>query len=308
MSTWIDPEFGPALHHAALIAVAKVVQSSPAKSIVQIERVFAGREQAGSTVEIKRAAVVGRGQENNRLPLESFVFIVAADPLGGYVAVTDTYWYFRISDETYVHMPVRDPFTRAYVPFDDLIATAALLRDRQNSRRLPYLQELVARLAATPVQAKQPIEVNLQVFGHEILHLLAAPGEFVSEVKPFLDSPHFQVRWSAVRAMQSCGRGQPVAIPLLLQRLLQEGVPPVQAALGEALFEMVDSATYRPFIEKALPNLYANEAPYSQNIMNPVMNMMPSPKATAMAILLRLDGEQGDLTTLRQRAQQRMTK
>lgn len=306
MSTWIDPEFGPALRNAALIAIATVVESSPQKSIVRIERVFAGREQPGAIVEIKRAPVVGHGHEGNRLPLESFVFIVQADPQGGYVAFTDTYWHFRISDETYVHMPIRDPFTRAYVPFDDLTAIATLLQSPESPQRLPFLQNIVSRLTATPVAAKQPIEVNQQVIALETLQLLAHPGEFISEVKPFLDSPHYQVRWAGVRALQRCGRGQPVAIPLLLQRLAQENIPPVQAALGEALFELVDSPTYRPYLESALPRLYPNEVPYSQNIMNPVMNMMPSPKNTVMAILMKLDGEQGDLDTLRSRAKQRL--
>lgn len=306
MTTWIDPEFGPALRDAALIAIAKVIESSPEKSRVRLERVFAGREQRGEVVEIKRAPVVGRGHAGDCLPLQSFAFIVQDDPRGGYVALTDTYWYFRISDETYVHMPVRDPFTRAYVPFDDLTSITTLLRTPDNARRLSYLQGLVSRLTATPVDAKQPIEVNLQVIALETLYLLAAGGEFVSEVKPFLDSPHYQVRWAAVRAMQQCGQGQPVAIPLLLERLIQEEVPPVQAALGEALFGMIDAHMYRPFLERALPRLYANEAPYSQNIMNPVMNMMPSPKHTVMAILLKLDGEPGDLKTLRNRAKQRL--
>jgi len=306
MATWIDPEFGPALRNAALIATAKVVESSPEKCVVQIERVFAGREQPGARVEIKRAPIVGRGHAGDCLPLESFAFLVAADPRGGYVAVTDTYWYFRISEGTYVHMPVRDPFTRAYVPFDDLAAIVALIRSPENPQRLSFLQNLVSRLTSTPVAATQPVEVNLQVYGLETLHLLARPGSFVAEVKPFLESPHSQVRWSAVRALQLCGQTPPVAIPLLLERLSQDNDPPVQAALGEALFGLVDSATYRPFLEQALPRLFPKEALYSQNIMNPVMNMMPSPKETVMAILLKLDGERGDLNTLRNRAKERL--
>lgn len=306
MATWIDPEFGPALRNAALIVAAKVVESSPQKTVVRIERVFAGREQAGATVVIKRASVVGHGHEGDTLPQESFVFIVVADPQGGYVAQTDTYWYFRISEETSVHMPVRDPFTKAYIPFEDFAWIIALVHAPEHPQRLTFLRHLVGRLAASPVAAQQPVEVNLQVYALETLHLLARPGEFISDVNPFVDSPHFQVRWSAARAMQQCGQGQAVAIPVLLKNLLEEEVPPVQTALGEALFGLVDSPSYRQFFEEILPRLFANEVPYSQNIMNPVMNMMPSPKATVMAILMKLDGEKGDLNTLRQRAKERL--
>lgn len=306
MTTWIDPEFGPALKNAALVAAAKVIESSPQKTVVRIERLFGGREQVGATVEIKRASIVGHGHEGDCVPLESFIFIVLADPRGGYVAQTDTYWYFQISDETYVHMPIRDPFTKAYVQFDDFAWIIALLQNPEHPQRLAFLQNLVARFVATPVDAKKPFEVNLQVYTLETLHLLARPGEFISEVKPFLDSPHFQVRWSAVRAMQQCGRTERATIPTLLQSLLQEKVPPVQAAIAEALFGLVDSAEYRPFLEGSLPRLFADDVPYSRNIMNPVMNMMSSPQNTVKAILLKLDGEQGDLNTLRNLAKQRL--
>lgn len=299
MATWIDPEFGPALQGAALIASATVVSSSPQKTGVRLDRVFAGRELPGSTIDIKRAAVIGHGHANDRLPTESFVFIVRADPAGGYIAETDTYWHFRISEGIYVHIPVRDPFTKAYVPFEDFAAIVACVREPANAARAPFLQGLVARLRQTPVAATQPIEVNLQVYALETLHLLAQPGEFIAEVKPFLDSPHFQVRWSAIRAVQQCGRGQSTMAPLLLRYLITEQVPPVQAAIAEALFLFMDSAQYCPFLEQALPRMYAKELLLSQNIMNPVMNMLPAPQLTIRAILLKLNGEPGDLATLR---------
>jgi hypothetical protein len=63
------------------------------------------------------------------------------------------------------------------------------------------------------------------------------------------------------------------------------------AALGEALFRLADAATPIAEIERALPRVRAEAMPYSDNLMCPIMNMMPSPRDALVAVLARIRGE-----------------
>ncbi|MEL6178020.1 MAG: hypothetical protein AAFS10_03660, partial [Myxococcota bacterium] len=133
MATWIDPEFGTAMKTAALIAIGNVRASTPTQATIVLERVFAGTEAQGSQLDIKRADVVGVGHGGSTLPVgERFVFVVWSDAQGAYQAQTDSYWCFALADGgTSVHIPIREPATRAYIGLDDFATIVSLMRDRQ---------------------------------------------------------------------------------------------------------------------------------------------------------------------------------
>ena len=286
MTTWIDPTFGEAIQSAGLIALGRVVDADPRGARVTLERVFAGEPRAGETVTIHRSATVGRGHEGSTLPKgEAFAFVVRAASNGAYQAFTDSFWTFAISDGARVHMPIRDPFTRAYVLFDDLGDLARSMRDRGASSA-PLLARQMKRLGETPVAATQPIEVNDQIIALESLAHLGSP-DYVGAASPFLGSPHFQIRWSAVRALGTCGG--PAATRSLLDQLAREDVPPVQAALAEAFARLAD-VSMAGQLEAALPRMFAQSMPYSRNVMSPIMNMMPSPRDTLSSVIARLRG------------------
>lgn len=286
MTTWIDPTFGEAITSAGLIALGRVVDANPRGARAELTRVFAGERRAGETVTIHRSATVGRGHEANALPKgETFVFVVRAAANGAYEAFTDSFWTFAISDGDRVHMPVRDPFTRAYVRFDDLADLARLMRDRGVSPA-PFLARQMKRLGETPVAATQPIEVNDQIIALESLSHLGS-AEHTRAAAPFLGSPHFQVRWSAVRALGTCGG--PAAARGLLDLLAREDVPPVQAALAEALSRLAD-VSMRGELQAALPRMFEKSMPYSRNLMSPIMNTMPSPRDALSKVIARLSG------------------
>lgn len=283
MSTWVDPTFGEAIASAGLIALGRVVDSDPRGAHIAIVRTFAGGSAAGEVVHVRRSTVVGRGHEGMALPRgETFAFVVRAGE-GSYDAFTDSYWAFSISDGAYVHVPVRDPFTRAYILFDVFAELVRLMRDR-NQSPATYLAWQCTRLGQTPVAANQPVEVNDQIVALESLaHLGSAVHSHLAS--SFLGSPHFQVRWSAVRALAKCG-GPSSARPLL-DLLSREDVPPVQAALAEALSSLAD-ATMRGEIEAALPRMYASTMAYSRNVMSPIMNLMPCPRDVLAAAVAKL--------------------
>jgi hypothetical protein len=280
MTTWTDPTFGEALATAGLIALGRVVEADPRGARVELLRVFAGHGRAGEVVAVQRSAVVGRGHEGSVLPRgETFAFVVRAGG-AGYEAFTDSYWTFAISDGNRVHMPVRDPFTRAYVLFDDLAELARLSRDRTQSPAA-FLSRQCARLGQTPVAATQPIEVNDQIVALESLALLGS-AEYAASASPLLGSPHFQVRWSAARAVATCGG--PGAARALLDLLAREDTPPVQAAIAEALSGLAD-ASMQGELQAALPRMYGSSMPYSRNAMSPIMNMMPCPREVLAAAI-----------------------
>lgn len=130
--TWIDPSLDEALVTADLIAVGEVMDASEHGVAVRLVRVLAGRDSVGDEVVVRRAPIIGYGHASDTLPRERFLFIVrAAEP--GYIAFTDTYWWFRIGNDERVHLPIRDPFTRSYVRLDDLAELTSLVRDRSRS-------------------------------------------------------------------------------------------------------------------------------------------------------------------------------
>lgn len=274
MTTWIDPTFDEAITKAGLIAIGRVIDADPRGGRVEILRVLAGQARPGDNVTVRRAEIVGRGHENNAMPRdETFAFVVRGEN-GTYEAFTDSYWTFAITDGgERVHLPVRDPFTRAYVPIDELAEIVACVRDRHRSPEA-YLSRQCTKLAATPVAATQPIEVNDQIVALESLALLGSAAQADAPL-PYLASPHFQVRWSAVRALGKCGG--PRAARALLDLLAKEGAPPVQAALAEALSGLAD-ASMRDELQAALPKMFDHSMTYSRNLMSPIMNMMPCPR------------------------------
>jgi HEAT repeats len=298
MTTWIDPELGDALTTAGLIALGQVVASDPTGARVRLLRVFAGDEAAGSVVAIDRARAVGHGHEASTLPHEAFLFVVQRGQGGRYLAFTDSYWWFPISEAVRVHLPIRDPFTRAYVLCDDFAELVQLMRDR-SLPRAGLLDRLVARLQAAPVQATQPIEVNDQIIALEALSHLGSE-RYAPAAIPLLASPHFQIRWSSARALGTCG-GR-AAQAALLDQVATETAPPVQAALGEALFALADDPGTRAAIVQAIPRMFDKAMPYARNVMSPIMNLMPSPRDTLVAVVMKLDGEPGCLAALRARA------
>lgn len=273
MSTWVDPTFGEAVAAAGLIALGRVVDSNPSGARVELVRVFAGGSRDGETILVRRASIVGRGHEASALPRgETFAFVLR-EGAGAYEAFTDSYWVFPISEAVRVHMPLRDPFTRAYLLFDDLAELVHLMRDRSRPPAA-YLARHCARLAKTPIAATQPIDVNDQIIALESLsHLGTASHAQIAA--PFLGSPHFQIRWSAVRAVATCGG--PRAARSLLDLLAREDAPPVQAALAEALAGLADPSMLGE-LQAALPRMYGSTMPYSRNAMSPIMNTMPCPR------------------------------
>jgi hypothetical protein len=289
MTTWVDPDFGGAVMTAALMALGRVIDSSPSGVRVQLDRIFAHDNRAadgarGDEVAIHRSPIVGHGHENIARPKgEVFLFVARRDESGALVGYTDSFWTFDVGDDERVHMPIRDPFTRAYVLFDDLSELVPLMRDRRAPAHV-FLSRQAGRLATTPVAATQPIEVNEQIVALESFAHLGTEKEGAAAL-PFLESPHYQIRWSAVRALGTCGG--PQAARAVLDRLAREDTPPVQAAIGEALWRLADPSM-RGEIEAALPKVHAESMPYSRNIMSPIMNMMPSPRGTLNAVLRRL--------------------
>jgi HEAT repeats len=284
MTTWIDPSFDEAIARADLIAVADVHAATPAGVEARLVRVLAGDEPAGASVAIRRAAVVGHGHADDTLPLERFLFIaVRAGAAAGYAAISDTYWWFRFSDPERVHLPIRDPFTRVHIVVDDLAQLIALLRDRARSP-LAFLTRQVDELIATPVAATQPIEVNTQVIALEALALLGA-AEHAPRAVPFLGSPHYQVRWSAVRALGRCWGD--VARGALVDHLAREDAPPSQTAIAEALLGRATAAD-RPAIERALPHMHDEPVRLARSIMSPVFNTLPAPRKVLSAVLARI--------------------
>jgi hypothetical protein len=283
MTSWIDPDFEAAATNAGLIALAEVEASNSFGVEARVLRVLAGQEPVGDRIKIRRGDVIGRGHAEDRLPLERFLFIVKG---GGaeYVAFTDTYWWFRVHPDGRAHIPIRDPFTRAYVLVDDLEEFVALLRDRSLPRE-PFVQRQLADLATTPTVAKEPIHANAQVFVLEVLALLGDPTHGSASLR-FLGSPHYQVRWSAVRALGKCGA--PGAISALVGHLGREDVPPIQAAIGQALLGRTPTS-YRAAIADALPRMSAEETVLSRNVMSPVMNMAPAPRKVLEQVLARME-------------------
>lgn len=273
MTTWIDPMFDEAITKAGLIALARVVEADPRGARVELVRVLAGNARPGENVGIRRAQIVGRGHEQNALPPgETFAFVVRGEN-GAYEAFTDSYWSFEITDGDRVHLPVRDPFARAHVPVDELAELVACVRDRSRPPAA-FLARQCAKLAETPVAATQPIEVNDQIVALESIALLGSAAN-ADAAMPFLASPFFQIRWSAVRALGKCGG--PRTARALLDLLAKEDTPPVQAALAEALSGLAD-ASMRAELEAALPKMFERSMPYSRNVMSPIFNMMPCPR------------------------------
>lgn len=329
MATWTDPEFEDTLRNADLIVLGRVESATPQQATVRVEDVYAGDVKAGAQVTIKRAAVVGVGHEGSVLPSgEPFVF-VAKSTDAGYQAQTDSYWTFRLADDNAnVHMPVRDPFTRAYIPVREMGAIVALVRDRdasvarpqgclllrwlaglksKSADRAAFVTDYVQRLTKTPVQATQPVEVNTQVLGLELAYLMGEPDQHVDAIAPYLDSPHYQVRWAAARALKTCGGASAKAAQALVARLSREDVPPVIGALGEALFASVTAGAQgvkREALMAAIPKAPGEPLPYTQELMSPINNRMPAPRDTLAAVLMKLGGLPGDLKLLRDRASQ----
>lgn len=285
MTTWIDPTFDEAISGAGLIALGRVVDADPRGARVELARVLAGNARHGETVAIRRAEIVGRGHEANALPRdETFAFVVRGEN-GTYEAFTDSFWTFDITDGgERIHMPIRDPFTRAYIPIDELAELAACVRDRNRSAA-GYLAQQMTKLGNTPVVATQPIEVNDQIVALESLALLGTAAH-ADAALPFLASPHFQVRWSVVRALGKCGGAKTARA--LLDLLANEDTPPVQAALAEALSGLAD-ASMRDELQAALPKMFEKSMPYSRNLMSPIFNMMPSPRDELAKVIEKLD-------------------
>lgn len=282
MSNWVDPTFGEAVTSAGLIALGRVVDSHPSGARVELVRTFAGDARTGETVLVRRASVVGRGHEASTLPRGETLAFVLREGAGVYEAFTDSYWVFPISEGARVHMPLRDPFTRAYVLFDDLAELVRLMRDRKQPPAA-YLDRHCTRLAKTPIAATQPIDVNDQIIALESLSHLGSAA-YADTAAPFLGSPHFQIRWSAVRALATCGG--PRAARALLDLLAREDAPPVQAALAEALAGLADASMVSE-LQAALPRMYGSTMPYSRNVMSPITNLMPCPRDALAATIAK---------------------
>ncbi len=293
-SQWEDPDFDKAIHAAGLICTGVIESSSPKKTSIRLLNVFKGFQKKGMVVTIYRSTVVGVGHEDDQLPVGDTLFFIVKSYGKDYIAFTDTYWWFSIND-SFISLPIRDPsafVTIKRAAFETFLHL--LLHPSSMEKKQVFLTEQLNAIAHASLLTKSAEAVSQQIFALEVFSYFGKP-QHADSITRFLNSPYYQVRWSCVRALSTCGGGKSKAA--ILGQLSREEHENVQSVLGKAVF-ILGIAEAKAQLEKQIPLLAADDASLANDIMNPLTNSLSSARYSYAAALMKINGVKGTYAEL----------
>lgn len=301
---WVDPDFDKAVRAAGLICTGVVESSSPKKTSIRLLTVFKGLQKKGVTVNIYRSLVVGVGHEDDQLRVGDTLFFIVKNYGKDYIAFTDTYWWFSIND-SFISLPIRDPsafVTIKRAAFETFLHL--LLHPSSLEKKQAFLTEQLNAIAHAFLLTKSAEAVSQQIFALEVFSYFGKP-QYADSVTRFLNSPYYQVRWSCVRALSTCGGGKSKAA--ILGQLSMEEHENVQSVFGKAVF-ILGIAEAKAQLEKQIPLLAADDASLANDIINPLTNSLPSARYSYAAALMKINGVKGTYEELILKAKDYITR
>lgn len=286
---WQDPDFDKAIRAAGLICTGVVESSSPKRTSIRLLNVFKGLQRKGMAVTIYRSAIIGVGHEDDQLPVGDTLFFIVKSYGKDYIAFTDTYWCFSVND-SFISLPIRDPsafVTVKRTSFETFLYL--LLHPSSTEKKQAFLTEQLNAIAGIPLLTKSAEAIFQQIFALEVLSYFGQPQQ-ADAITRFLNSPYYQVRWSCVRALITCGGSKSKAA--IMAQLSREEHENVQSVLGKAVF-ILRIAEAKAQLEKQIPLLTADEAGLTNDIMSPLSNSLPPARNSYAAALMRINGVKG---------------
>lgn len=293
--TWEDPYFEEAVQQSGLICIGIVETSSPEKTTVRTTQVFKGKHKAGKVVTILRSPLVGLGYEEYKLTEGEQFFFMAKKHRKNYMALTDSYWNFAISDSL-ITIPIRDPSAYISINREHFETFLSLLLEDNASleKSQSFVEERLEELKSLNPLTKTLREIERQIFILEVLYFFGKT-DHASDAIRFLNSPYHHVRWSSVRALTTCGGIE--SQKAILNHIDSEDNYRVQIALGKAIFHL-NIVEAKSVLEAQIPKLSNEELYLMGDIMNPAFDVYAAPRYVYGAALMKIDGVQGTYNEL----------
>jgi len=288
--TWEDPYFEEAVQQSGLICIGIVETSSPEKTMVRTTQIFKGKHKAGKVVTILRSPLVGLGYEEYKLTEGEEFFFMAKKHRKNYMALTDSYWNFAVSDSS-ITIPIRDP--SAYISINrehfETFLSLLLKGDTSPERSQSFVEERLEELKSLNPLTKTLDDIERQMFILEVLYYFGKTNHATDAIR-FLNSPYHHIRWSCVRALTTCGGIE--SQKAILNHIDSEDNSRVQIAFGKAVFHL-NIVEAKSVLEAQIPKLSNEELYLVGDIMNPAFDMLAAPRYVYGAALMKIDGVQG---------------
>jgi len=302
-NSWEDPFWNDGLKQASLIATGQVARVSDGHLWVTLMKVYKGGLSSKQEVEILLTSsedehAVPRFEINTQLLL----VLKYNETSGKYAAFTPSFGIYPIKDSV-SWLPLQDPVRFCKVSlqlFDQLIRFAI--------HPSPVVADSLRRTAITTLTGQDLFSKN----GNELeqqnlmLQLLARTSkkEDIPFISPFLKSPYWMIRGSAVQAMGHIG--SPKAKPYLADLISSESSDYVLSLAGKALCYSGGASGH--WLEQRISQARSENVALANDIMNPVRNTLPAPRYSLVTAIMRAEGDKAPYEALLSRAAGWLTK
>jgi|GEM_PF-1583293 len=295
-TTWENPYFEEAVQQSALICIGRVEYSSPSKTVISILKTYKGDLLPGAEATIYRTDVIGVGHDADHLETGDSLFFMLKGKGTDYTSHTDSYWYFFANDNM-VYLPIRDPSSYIGIKRQYFDVFLRSLIDKQSQKRINtrgFVSEIVKEMVRTAAITKEASAVDLQIFGLEVLYYFGAPI-YTQSITKYLSSPYYNVRWSCLRAIQTCGgKGAENEIAALVEK---EDNPVIQYLLAKAVFDL-NIVKAKSSLIKWIPKTSKEPLYLSGDMMEVSSSSLPSVRYAYGAALMKINEVGGSFEDL----------
>jgi Leucine-rich repeat (LRR) protein len=302
-NTWDDPFWNDGLKNASLIATGQVTRVSDGHLWLTMEKVYKGKPSSGQEVEI---LLTGSGDEHAvpRFEINMHLLVVLKNDktLGKYVAFTPSFGIYPIHDAI-VWLPLQNPvrFCEVSLQLSDQLIRLAI-------HQSPVVADSLRKTALTTLAGQDPFSKKENELKQQnlMLQLFARTSkkEDIPFIIPFLKSPYWMIRSSAVQALGHIA--SPQVIPYLADLINSESSDNVLSLAGEALWHSGGASAL--WLEQRISEVSSEDVTLANDIMNPVRNTLPAPRYSLITAIMRAEGDKAPYKSLLSRAPGWLTK
>jgi len=292
-NSWVDPFWNEGLKQASLIATGRVASIKDGHLWITLERVYKGKLSSQQAIEI----ILPDEEDDHSEPrfeanTQLLVVLMNDTAKGRYEAFTPSFGLYPVRD-TAVWLPLQDPvrYSKVSLELADQLIRYTLFPSRvvaDSIRRTAQTQ-----LAGQDIFSKKNDDLIQQ---NLMLQLLARTSkkEDIPVIIPFLKSPYWMIRASAVQALGHLA--SPKAIPYLEELIKSESSNYVVSFAGKALWQ--SGGASGEWLELCISQAGNEELRLARDIMDPIRNVLPAPRYSMATAIMRTEGKKGPYDTL----------
>lgn len=289
--TWKDPFWNEGLKTASLVATGEITKVAEGSIWVTLKKVYKGGVSSGQEVEILLIRL-GHSAPRFDANMELVVVLETDKKSGKYITFTPSFGIYPIRDGV-VWLPLQDPlrYCKMSVQLSDQLIRLAI-------DKTPLVADSLRKTALTGLNGQDPFSKKENELEQQNLMLQlfarASKKEDISFIVPFLKSPYWTIRGSAVQALGHIASAK--AIPYLTDFINNEVSDNVLSLAGEALWQ--SGGASGPWLEQRIAKASRGEVALANDIMIPVFNTLPAPRYSLATAIMRAEGNKASYTTL----------